>query len=187
MVLKPEYASWRSVMLDSQNRFRITSLFWETRGYEGNLAERYPPLFTTKAVPHKVGKITYPSLKAIYMSYDHVPGCEYEFAIDVFGSWDHWVKLTESSLKDMFQGWRDELGIKLKCEALKKLIAISSQESSQGVAASRYLADEGYVAKKVGRVTKEEKARAIKQAANVRETLQDDMARLGLEVVNGGK
>ena len=27
------------------------------------------------------------------MAYDHVPGAEYDFAMEHLGSWDHWIKL----------------------------------------------------------------------------------------------
>ena len=187
--MKEEYAPWRAVMLDSIGRYRSKSLFWELRKIERS--DVYEPLFTTKDRPHTVptfdkkGLITYPSLKQIYMSYDHVPGHEYEFALDVFGNWDHWAHLNKSSLKDMLQSWRDELSIKLKAEAIKKMIEASKEQSAVGVNAARYLADENYLPKKVGRVTKEEKLREIKIAAGVRDDLAGDMARLGLSIVNG--
>ena len=191
LVSESQMASWRMNMLDSQFRPRITSLFWETRkmGREEDLA----PMFTTKdrnhTVPNQLGDslITYPSLKQIYMTYDHVPEYEYEFALDVFGSWDHWNKLCKSTLKEMFAGWREELAIKLKAAALKKMMHASFEPTSTGINAAKYLADEGYVAAKRGRVSKADKERQAKIAAGVNEDLKDDMARLGLEVINGSK
>lgn len=177
-------------MLDGSSRPRITSLFWETRKI--NREDDLAPMFTIKDKPHTVKSdsndslITYPSLKQIYMSYDHVPEFEYEFAMDVFGSWEHWVKLTKSTLRDMFAQWREELSIKLKAGALKKMMRAAIEPSSVGVNAAKYLADEGYVPAKKGRVTKAEKERQAKIAAGVNEELQDDMARLGLQVINGG-
>lgn len=190
--MKEEYAKWRAVMKDTGGRYRITSLFWEKRGI-GEREEKYEPLFTTKDNPHTVptvdkkGMVTYPSLRQIYMSYDHVPGHEYEFALDVFGSWDHWVALCKSTLKGMFQEWRDELAIKMKAEAIRNVIQASRDSSSAGLNAAKYLADEGYKPKRPGRVTKEEKEREIKMAAGVRDNLAEDMERLGLSVVNGAK
>ena len=182
--MKKEYASYRAVMLDTLGRFRVTSLFWETR--RENEVD-YPPIFTVKPRPHTVNGITYPSLKAIYMSYDHIPYFEYEFALDVFGSWEHWVKLTNSTMEDLFQGWRDELTIKLKSFALKKIIKQAREDSVAGLKATQYLADEGYVPKKVGRISKIEKERQVKIAAGVRDTLQNDIKRLGLDVIDVSK
>jgi hypothetical protein len=107
--------------------------------------------------------------------------------MDVFGSWDHWNHLHQSSLKGMLQGWRDELTVKLKAEAIKKMIAASKENSAVGINAARYLADEGYLPKKVGRVTKEEKLREIKLAAGVRDDLATDMERLGMTIIQGSK
>lgn len=189
--MKEEYAPWRTVMLDNQSRYRTRSLFWETRKIDRE--DAYEPLFTIKPRSHTVpsidkkGLTTYPSLKEIYMSYDHVPGHEYEFAMDVFGSWQHWNVLCLSTLRDMIQEWRDELAIKLKSEAIRNMIVASKEASAVGVNAAKYLADEGYMPKKVGRVTKEEKLREIKLAAGIRDTLAEDMDRLGLSIVQGNK
>lgn len=189
--MKPEYTIWQSVMNDSQSRPRSRSLFWETRVISRE--ERLEPVFTLKDKAHTVPSIdkksltTYPSLKVIYMSYDHVPGHEYEFAMDVFGSWQHWVVLCASTIKATIQEWRDELSIKLKSEAIRKIVDASRQDSTAGVNAARYLADEGYVPKKAGRITKEEKLRQVKMAAGVRDDLQGDMDRLGLTIINGTK
>ena len=62
-------------------RFRTQSLFWELRY---GVDEKYPPVFTLKAEDIEREGIQYLSLKKIYMTYDHVPGLEYDFAIDVF-------------------------------------------------------------------------------------------------------
>jgi hypothetical protein len=189
--VKEEYAPWRAVMLDRQFRYRTRSLFWETRKIDRE--EVNEPIFTIKPRAHTVtsidkkGLTTYPSLKEIYMSYDHVPGHEYEFAMDVFGSWQHWNVLCLSTLRDMIQEWRDELAIKLKAEAIRNMIVASKEASAVGVNAAKYLADEGYLPKKVGRVTKEEKLREIKLAAGIRDTLAEDMDRLGLSIITGTK
>lgn len=190
--MKEEYAQWRAVMLDGQGRYRTRSLFWETRKIENE--EIFEPLFTTKPRSHTVtsvdkkGLTTYPSLKELYMSYHHVPEHEYEFAMDVFGSWQHWIVLcTTSSLREMIKEWRTELSVKMKAEAIRSMIVASKESSAVGVNAAKYLADEGYMPKKVGRITKEEKLREIKKAAGVRDDLAGDMERLGLTMIQGNK
>lgn len=175
-------------------RFRTKSLFWELRNIDNEI--EYPPIFTIKDFDHtilctKTGSlVTYPSLRAVYLSYDHVPGVEYEFAMDVFGSWEHWLVLcatSSSSTGPMIQKWRDELQIKQKATAIKKMIELSQEEGPASLSAARYMADEAYTKPKVGRLTKEEKERQIKIEAGVRDTLSADMERLGLEVITGAR
>ena len=162
---------------DSMGRWRINSLFWELRTNETD----YPPIFTIKESTYN----GYPSLKEIYFSYDHVPFHEYEFAMDVFGSWEHWKAITNSSsCKDMMTNWRDELTIRNKARAVKQIIAIAREDSATGLSAARYLSDEGFLPKRAGRTTKEEKIRQQKIDAGVHTELNDDFKRMSLKVVN---
>lgn len=179
-----EMCSWHSTMMDCMNRYRCASLFYETRT-EGR--EDLPYFFTLGDKGRVENGHTYYSLKEIYMSYDHIPGFEYDFAMEVFGSWKHWLVLTNSYKKDIFQSWRDELTVKLKSTALRRMMKASKEDSAVGVNAAKYLADEGYIPKKVGRTTKEEKLRQQKIDAGIRDSLQSDMDRIGISVVSGGK
>lgn len=180
--MKSEYKHWREVMLDSMGRFRTTSLFWETRKTESN-AEKYPPLFTVKPKDHTVDGVTYRSLKAIYFSYDHIPEFEYEFAMDVFGSWDHWNNLFRSfQLKDILQSWRDELNIKIKADALKTVLA-QSKDSEKGLAAARALLAGEHKGSKRGRPSTAEKERIAKEMNRSKDELDADMERLGIRVI----
>jgi hypothetical protein len=170
-------------MKDRQGRHRTQSLFWETRSDE----KGYVPLFTRKDYDHTVAGVTYPSLKKIYLSYDHIPEFEYEFAMDIFGSWDHWDGLANDSIfKKEIRVWRQELEIKLKAQAIRGVISASRSDDAKGVQAMRYLADKGYAPKR-GRPSKEEVERERKIAAGVKDDLAEDMARLGLTVINGTK
>lgn len=178
--MKPEYKKYRDVMLDKMGRYRTSSLFWEYR----KDAEKYPPLFTTKETDLEVDGVTYRSLKAIYFSYDHIPHNEYEFAMDVFGSWDHWIWITtKSQLKAMFSAWREELEIKIRANAVRTIIT-QSRDPEKGLAAARMIASGEHKGEaKRGRPSKAEVERERKIAAGVRDTLEEDMERLGLKVV----
>lgn len=173
-------------MKDDMGRYRTQSLFWELRHDNDN---RYPPIFSLKSYDLVKPEGTYPSLKQIYMSYDHIPNFEYEFALDVFNSWDHWVKLaheTIPAIKDEIKAWREELDIKIKAKTLKAMIIASMDNDAKGVNAAKYLAEKGYLAKR-GRPSKEEVERERKIQAGVNKELETDMERIGLKVVNGGK
>lgn len=187
-----EYAQFHPFMKDSMNRYRVASLFWELRNTRD--VKILAPLFTMKdrahTVPSKDGKslITYPSLKEIYMSYNHVPYNEYDFAMEIFGSWEHWKIIADSNTCcSMVASWREELAIKIKSKAVRNIMEASNSANAIGVNAARYLADEGYVPKKVGRISREERERVKKIAAGVANNLTEDMERLGLELVQGGK
>lgn len=168
---------------DDIGRYRTQSLFWELR--HGVDTIKYPPVFTTKDEDIERDGITYKSMKKIYMSYDHIPGYEYEFAMDVLGSWDHWNKLANDTipeLKNMIQGWRDELDIRLKALGLKALIHASRDNDAKGVQASKYLVEKGYIQKR-GRPSKEEMERELKANTKAKKELNDDLERIGLKVV----
>jgi len=172
---------------DSMGRYRTQSLFWELRMRDD--VDNYPPLFSLKDYDLEKENIVYPSLKQIYMSYDHIPGFEYEFALEVFNSWDHWNKLandTIPAIKSAIKEWREELEVKLKAQSIKALIQTSRLDDVKGFNAAKYLADKGYAPQR-GRPSKEEVEREKRVQAGVNKDLEDDMARLGLSVVNGGK
>jgi hypothetical protein len=174
--MKPHY-----LLKDSQGRFRTMSLFWEFRQSD------FEPLYSIKGYDLEKGDKTFPSLKKIYLAYDHVPGFEYQFAMEVFGNWSHWAKLCNiSQLRGDIKEWQEELDIKLKCESMKAMMLAAKDNDAKGVSAAKYLAEKGYQ-KKAGRPSKEEVAREIKIAAGVKQELQDDMERIGLKVMEGGK
>lgn len=165
----PEYSI---PLKDKMGRWRTGSLFLET------CIEGFTPIFTLKDYDHRGCY----SLKKIYMTYDHVPNLEYEFALDVFGSWDHFKRLEKSVLRQSLKEWRDELEIKNAAKAIKNLISISQQENAAGASSARYLAEKGYVVKR-GRPSKEEVERQRKIEAGVEKDLEDDLERLQLRAV----
>lgn len=174
-----------SDMLDTLGRFRTASLFVENRRYEDEERDspKYPPIFSLKNEDQLVDDKLYPSLKKLYMSYSHVPGFEYEFAMDVLFSWDHWMKLTEDAvIRHKIKEWRSELDIKNKAQAIRSLIEVSKVSDPKGVSAAKYLAEKGYVSRK-GRPSKEDVERERKIEAGVRDNLDQDMARLGISVI----
>jgi hypothetical protein len=168
---------------DDSGRYRTQSLFWELR--HGGDTIKYPPVFTLKDEDIKRDDNIYKSMKQLYMSYDHIPGYEYEFAMDVLGSWDHWNKLANDTIpdiKNMIQGWRDELDIRLKAHGLKALIHASRDNDAKGVQASKYLVEKGYIQKR-GRPSKEEMDRELKANTKLKKEFESDLERIGLKVV----
>ena len=168
---------------DKMGRYRARSLFWEMRD------ESIEPIWCMKDYDLVKDNITYPSLKKIYMAYDHVPGAEYDFAMEHLGSWDHWIKLcnsndTSSRIKDMIQAWRNEIDIRIKAQNIKAIMRHSLDDDPKGLQAAKYLVEKGY-AKRAGRPSKEEVERELKTDARAVKDRQADLERIGLKVVNG--
>lgn len=164
-------------MRDDMGRYKTYSLFIE-RATDGVEA-----FWTIKENDYEVDGKIYPSLKRIYLSYDHIPGFEYDFAVETFGSWDHWVKLNTSGLRGIFAEWREELEIRNKANAVRSLIKTSKEPNAAGAGAAKYLAEAGYKSKR-GRPSKEEVEREKKIAIGVDKELESDIARMGLKVVS---
>jgi hypothetical protein len=123
------------------------------------------------------------------MSYDHLPGYEYEFAIDTLGSWDHWCKLANDTIpdiKDTIKAWRDELDIKHQALGMKALIHASKDNDAKAVNAAKYLVEKGYISKR-GRPSKAEIEGEVRRSARSKKELNDDLERIGLKVINGEK
>lgn len=184
---KEKYAIFRENLYDSIGRMRSNSLFWETRNTRSTGEENHDEIavFTLKDRDIVRDDKVFYSLKRIYMEYDHVPGYEYEFALDVFDNWNYWVYLsTKSVLKENFKSWQEELDIKNKAMALRNVMEISKGNSASATLANKYLADKGWEVK-AGRPSKEDKVKHLKQEQRVNESLAADMERLGLSVVGG--
>lgn len=161
-----------NTLKDSMGRYRINSLFFEHK------VEGMTPIWTLGDVERTEKGKTYPSLKKLYMEYKHVPGLEYEFAMDVFGSWEHWNKLSNSSgLKAVFAQWREELDVKVRSEALKEMVKSSKGGTASALQAAKYLAEKGYQSKR-GRPSKAEIEGERRIEAGINSELEDDLERI---------
>jgi len=162
---------------DSMGRFRTKSLFIESPN------PAYPAFFTLKHYDHTKDGHIYSSLYLKYMEISDPT--EYQVAIRLFGSWDHWSSLMKSKwFMDHLNIWRAELRTKLESERfyeMKKHIA-DDPTSAQAQQATKWLAGrygDGQVAKR-GRPSKAEKEAALKQVTEEDKSLLEDADRIGL-------
>lgn len=167
---------------DALSKWRTASLFWDACEPH----QRGPHTIYTLHEEDIVrdGK-TYKSLKKIYMSYDHIPFHEYEFANDWLGGWPHWDMMATRGvviIRNAISSWRMELEIKLKSMAIKSMIKSAREDGVKGFSAAKYLADKGYATVR-GRPSKEEIEREKKMAAGISQELEEDMERIGLTLV----
>lgn len=120
-----------------------------------------------------------PLLRDYYREWCRIDPTEYTFAMEVFGSWDFWETL--SSQKDMkpeLEKWRKEIALFHKSRAVKN-IAVEAIEGKSSFQANKWLYDNGYVSEKPRKEVKNE------TKPKVRKEVAEDMARLGLKVVEG--
>lgn len=162
---------------DSLGRYRTSSLFYEYA------IKGMTPRWTIQDQSRKVGNVTYPSLKVLYMDMDHIPYNEFEFAEIHFGSWEHWNRISNDSNKNlvaMFTGWRIEMEVKLRAAALKQIIKEGKTGGASALAAAKYIAEKGYD-KRAGRPTKAAIAKETKVQSGIAQSLLEDAERIGLE------
>jgi hypothetical protein len=158
---------------DKMNRFRTQSLFVET--HRGQESEGLKPVFTLQ----DEDKEGYPSLKKIYL--DITDPTEYEFAIYAFSSWQHWQKLTNLAwFLEYLDTWRDELEVKIRSQAVSKMVRIAASPANQALQANKFLVDKGWVSKSAtrGRPSNEEKKRIARQDAEVKTQVEEDYQRV---------
>lgn len=163
-----------AALKDSQGRFRTQSLFWESRHPE------MKPVFTTKKREHE-------GCVSMYEKYMEIADpTEYQVAIRLLGSHDHWKKLCGLPWFDeMVTEWRDELRVRMASERYweMKSVAETCAGTPQGIQASKWLSEQ-YGDKPVskrGRPSKSEKATALKQATETRRDLEMDAKIVGIK------
>lgn len=169
---------------DNMGRFRTESLFRETLR-AGVREAGYEPVFTLAQEDHPDGAV---SMRRLFVEAGDIT--EYRFAMEVFGSWAHWLKLRECEwLKPYLEAWRAELEVKLKFEAVERLRAVAADPGNkQAVSAAKWLAEGRYketASSKRGRPTKQEVASALQDEVRTSKDTMDDAERLG--VMRGSK
>lgn len=161
----------------STNVMMTSQLFFETR-VKSRVSDGVQPIFTLKEWDHEYEGVKYYSLRRIYIEFED-PG-EYDFAMAVFGSWEHWKKLSNSALlKEHVAAWREELEIKIRSKALKAAIQTATTAGSKGQASAKWLAS-GEWKRKPGRPSKQDIAKQARIEAGIEDDVAEDMERLGL-------
>lgn len=163
----------RNVLTDHVGAYRTQSLYLETN------RSALEPIMTLKECnwEHK-GKLL-PSLHLLYLAAGDPT--EYKVAIEVFGSWKAWTKqLANPSIRAYINDWREELEVQVRSKAIAAMAKTASLEGSKGTSAAKYLADKGWVKRKAGAPSKEEKDGELKKQAEVGNHLTADFKRLGL-------
>jgi len=160
-----DYESIREKVVDSYGRKVVLSLFSEF------VRTDYTPLWSL----HK-------DWKPIYL--EVADPTEYETAMRLIGDWEHYQAIrNHSKIKPLMDKWAKEAEVKLRSQSIMKMVRHSG--APNGAAAAKWLAEGSFT----GRVLKNKEEKAAEQEVRdeVAERVSEDMVRLGLKVVAGGK
>lgn len=173
----------------SSNKFRSPTNTLYTKGlfYETTLADKSTVVYTLKDWDHPVEQpsgetIVYPSLYKLYLQCNDPT--EYSFATQCLDGLYHWETLQECSwFKPYIDRWRRELELRMKSQALSRVMSEAKSTSKNALAANKYLLERGWEPKegqgaRRGRPSKEEIKQAASEAAKASETLSEDYQRI---------
>ncbi len=125
-----------------------------------------------------------PSLYRLYMELGDLT--EYEFAVQHFYNWEHWKMLCSISwFIPHIARWREELDLKTKAEALKRIKAEAKDPKAKNTfSANKVLIDRSWENSKPkkptprGRPTKEEVLGELKREVQESKELDKDLQRI---------
>lgn len=158
---------------DKQGRYLTKGLFKETCDLK-----HIKPIYTLSDEP-KEGFI---SAREVYMNANDPS--EYQVAIDMVGSWEHWKRLCECDwFMECVTRWREELELKLRSNALRSIVNQSLKEGKEAVSAAKYIVEGGWKGSqnKRGRPSKDEIKREARIQAELGGELEETMRRLGIQ------
>jgi hypothetical protein len=145
--------------------------------YEWALSDKSGVTYTLKDQDHK----GYPSLRRLYM--EASDPTEYTFATTYLDSWDHWEMLCATEwFAPIVARWRRELELKIKSEALARIIKDAKDPNSKTkFTANKFVVEKGWESKEGpsrGRPSKEEIKKAAHEQVSLQTRLDEDLARL---------
>lgn len=112
----------------------------------------------------------------------------YAWAQKYLGDYEHWQAITQRPWwEEVFAVWMHEMNMKIKSDAMAAIIEASKGGGPNGLAAAKFLAQEGWNQTKRGRPSAAELKGELKRAALALTVEDEDMERIGLTVIQGGK
>lgn len=161
-------------------RFKDDRGHWFTSGLFYELAQdKSFSIYTIKEEDIEVEGKMYLSLKKLYL--EDMDPTEYLFAEKYLGCWNQWQRISSmrnmysgKRVKEIIQGWRDELRLKIKALAIKNIMLKSLDD--KGYQAAKYLADAGWD-------TSKRRGKDDAEVKKVKAEVLDDAQRLGLKLV----
>jgi hypothetical protein len=112
-----------------------------------------------------------------------------KWALTYLGDWNHWLRLMRCQwFREAYETWITELNLQLKSEAISIAIEIMKGENgAQALAAAKFIATQEYDKSTKGRPSKAAVEGELKRAAEALSQEDEDLKRIGLTVIAGGK
>lgn len=159
----------KAKLRDNRGRPLTQALFLEV-GYNTEFA-----VYTQKDEDYEYKGKVYPSLKRLYL--EHEDPTEYDFACTYLLGWSQWQRICANKVfTKMVEEWRFELELKLRSQAVRDILNIST--SDKGFQAAKWIADRGWDKRSAGRPSKDEVERETKIQADIAEEYNADVVRL---------
>lgn len=171
-----------------------------TKPYKASTGNWYTTALFSETCLHHTHKMR--TIDPVFSLYDDVPGLingqktfvqlrdptGYKWAMLYLGDFRHWERLYETDwFRAAVETWRHNLRLLLQSEALAKVQEIAAGDTSQALAAAKYLAEEGWNGSGRGRPSKIEVDSNLKKLTKEAQIVNDDAVRIGLKVINGDK
>ena len=163
--MKYDYDSIKDKVIDAYGRRIVLSLFSEF------VRTDFTPLWSL-----------HNDWKPVYL--DAADPTEYDAAMRLIGDYDHWLAIrTHPKIAPIIDKWAKEVEVKLRSEMVREMAKHAKKPN--GAAAAKWMA-EGQFMRRVLK-NKHDKQEEQEVAGAVADRLSEDMERLGLKVVSGGK
>lgn len=161
---------------------RTKSLF-----YELSYGNTEHVIFVLKDEDQEVDGKTYVSLAKLYRSLVANDPTEYTFALAVFGYWDIWDTIRNSTqLKPYVKKWKTEVEVKIKSEAIQIIAQEARGAGRSSFTAAKLLLDRGWLEKEEASKAKAKLAAKEEEEMNKAaiDLMGEDAVRLGLKRMN---
>lgn len=152
--------------------FYLNALF-----FEQTMADKSTVLYTLKDHDHN----GYPSLYRLYMETNDPT--EWRFATTYLDGWKHWELLQACVwFKPYIERWRRELELRMKSQALARIMAEAKTTNKESFSANKYLLEKGWepkdTASKRGRPSKEDIKQAARDELQIVNRISEDFDRI---------
>ncbi len=169
------YPSVKTKFKNINGMHLLKNLFWENCMPD----EKHMAVYTLKPYDFE-GKL---SLRRLYMEAGDLT--EYQFAITHLDCWEHWEKLCNCTwFQEHIELWRRELSLKLKSEAVLRVLEEARKGGKNSFACNKWIVDKGWVgseevkAAKRGRPSKAEVNAEVQKQIDRNKQVEEDFERI---------
>lgn len=171
----------------SYSKYRSNTGVLFTRGlfFETTYADKSSVVYSLKDWDHVVDDTTYPSLYLLYLQ-ENDP-TEYRFATAHLDGLYHWEALSACTWFQVYLSrWRRELEVRMKSQALLRIMSEAKSSSKEAFQANRYLLEKAWEPKEPGkhgrgRPSTDEIRKAATEIASTDKRILEDFSRISFQ------